>query len=250
MIKNESWSNEELILALDFYFTFNPLHISVKNDNLFLLCNQINNVNKMRYNLGLTNDIVVRNPNAVYMKLCNYLRLDPSYSGKGLCKGSKSEEKTWNLFANDKDNLKKTAKSLVSLAASSTRVDIKNEMQDNDSQVSAEEGGILISIHKKFERNAKIVKMKKTMALKNAKKLACEICGFCFEEYYGNIGANFIECHHIVPLSNYENIKSTKLEDLILVCANCHRMLHRGISPLNPEELKKCLVNIDDRHNI
>lgn len=55
----------------------------------------------------------------------------------------------------------------------------------------------------------------------------CEICDLKFIEVYGTIGKNFAEAHHIVPLSSNDEIRQTTIEDLITVCANCHRMLHR-----------------------
>jgi len=57
-------------------------------------------------------------------------------------------------------------------------------------------------------------------------RLACEVCGFDFAEVFGDLGQDFIECHHKVPLSRSEETK-TKLRDLAVVCSNCHRMLHR-----------------------
>lgn len=56
----------------------------------------------------------------------------------------------------------------------------------------------------------------------------CFGCGFNFENKYGQIGKRFIEIHHVVALSTYE--KSKKIDpytDLIPLCSNCHRIVHR-----------------------
>ncbi|RQQ41635.1 hypothetical protein DF145_34655, partial [Burkholderia stagnalis] len=37
------------------------------------------------------------------------------------------------------------------------------------------------------------------------------------------------EAHHIIPLSS-TGIRITRLSDLALLCANCHRLLHRAIA--------------------
>lgn len=68
----------------------------------------------------------------------------------------------------------------------------------------------------------------------------CMICGFDFEQRYGSIGKNFIEVHHIKPLYDLkEEVAINPKNDLICVCSNCHRMLHRKRgSVLTPEELK------------
>jgi 5-methylcytosine-specific restriction endonuclease McrA len=58
-------------------------------------------------------------------------------------------------------------------------------------------------------------------------KYQCQICGLRFERVYGEVGKCFAEAHHLVPLSRLGNRAKTSLEDLVTVCANCHRMLHR-----------------------
>lgn len=55
-------------------------------------------------------------------------------------------------------------------------------------------------------------------------KYECIVCGFNFEDKYGEIGRGFIHVHHINPLS--DNGKDVS-ENLIPVCPNCHAMLHR-----------------------
>lgn len=71
----------------------------------------------------------------------------------------------------------------------------------------------------------------------------CCICGFDFEEVYGVHGKEFIEVHHIKPLNGYkhEHLVDAK-KDMISVCANCHRMIHREKEKtLSPEELKEII---------
>ena len=56
----------------------------------------------------------------------------------------------------------------------------------------------------------------------------CMICGFDFGQKYGELGKGYIEVHHIKPLATLEQEVVINPEtDLICVCANCHRMLHR-----------------------
>ena len=58
--------------------------------------------------------------------------------------------------------------------------------------------------------------------------LRCAVCGFSFEEAYGAIGKGFIEVHHCRPLySVEEEIVVNPATDLVCLCANCHRMIHR-----------------------
>lgn len=55
----------------------------------------------------------------------------------------------------------------------------------------------------------------------------CQVCGFRFEKAYGRLGSGFAEAHHRVPLNQLRDQVRTRIEDLVTVCGNCHRMLHR-----------------------
>ncbi len=71
----------------------------------------------------------------------------------------------------------------------------------------------------------------------------CIACGFNFEAIYGDRGKEFIEVHHIKPLSSLEGaIKINPETDLVPLCANCHRMVHRRKdNVLEVEQLKSIL---------
>ncbi len=87
-----------------------------------------------------------------------------------------------------------------------------------------------LSLHHRLERSARLVRLKKDQVLQRTGKLACEICGFSFYETYGERLKNFAECHHIIPLGNLTEGTRTRLSDLIIVDANCHRALHHGFT--------------------
>ena len=58
---------------------------------------------------------------------------------------------------------------------------------------------------------------------------ACCVCGFSFGSFYGKWGEGFAEVHHVYPLGNSGSEKRTTdpTSDLRVICANCHRMMHR-----------------------
>lgn len=69
----------------------------------------------------------------------------------------------------------------------------------------------------------------------------CMICGFSFEQKYGKIGKGFIEVHHIKPVSEGPRIVNPET-DMVCLCSNCHRMIHRKRDRvLTVEELKKSI---------
>ena len=76
-------------------------------------------------------------------------------------------------------------------------------------------------------RNAKIAR---AIAESTDGKLRCEVpgCGFCFEEVYGEIGERFAHVHHLESLANVPGEVTTTFDDLAIVCANCHAMIHQG----------------------
>lgn len=72
----------------------------------------------------------------------------------------------------------------------------------------------------------------------------CIACGFNFEAVYGDRGKEFIEVHHIKPLRSLEEaIKINPETDLVPLCANCHRMVHRRKDQvLSVEELIEMII--------
>lgn len=105
------------------------------------------------------------------------------------------------------------------------------------------EGRLVERKHKSRERNQTLVSAAKEAFLKKNKTLHCEICGFDFEEKYGERGRGFIEAHHTVPVSDMDPGQKTQLKDIVLVCSNCHRMLHRSRPWLRMEQLRKLIAD-------
>jgi 5-methylcytosine-specific restriction protein A len=101
-----------------------------------------------------------------------------------------------------------------------------------------QEGRLLTALHKQRERNPVLSKRKKESVLRIEGRLACEACGFDFKQVYGSLGTGFAECHHRVPLAELPGSRGTRVSDLAIVCANCHRMLHRSKPMLSVENLR------------
>jgi 5-methylcytosine-specific restriction protein A len=101
----------------------------------------------------------------------------------------------------------------------------------------SEEGMRLLAWHFTIERDPLLVKRKKKAVIKETGGLACEVCDFDFFETYGDHGQGFCECHHTRPLS--EGKRTTGLDDLAVICANCHRMVHRRKLMLTLAQLRK-----------
>ena len=109
MPRNDPWTPDELILALELYFRLPPNHASKSHPEIISLSKVLN---LMAGRARAKDPARYRNPNGVYMKLCNFLRFDPEYTGKGLRRGGKLEEAIWRGFANDSTLLRRTAKAI------------------------------------------------------------------------------------------------------------------------------------------
>jgi len=103
------------------------------------------------------------------------------------------------------------------------------------------EGKLILKQHLVRERNSEVIKLAKEWFIQQHGKLFCEVCEFDFNDRYGDIGNDYIEGHHTKPISEMAENEKTKVEDIALVCANCHRMLHRKRPWLTIKELKKIL---------
>lgn len=65
-------------------------------------------------------------------------------------------------------------------------------------------------------------------------EIHCNCCGFHFPTYYGDVyGKNCIEIHHKKPIFQYQDESfeqqvASALENLLPVCPNCHRVIHKN----------------------
>ena len=111
---------------------------------------------------------------------------------------------------------------------------------DLDFGSSGREGELKLVRHFIRERNRGLIEAKKRAALKAHGRLACEVCAFDFQQVYSARGGDFCEVHHLIPLSNVTDEAETRLEDLAVLCSNCHRMIHRQ-PQFQIEQLRRCL---------
>ena len=136
----------------------------------------------------------------------------------------------WRRFHDRPDELTARVQAVLSNSAAALEVEQPNLDED------FVEGRTYYALHRRRERDPKAVKLKKALA-----PPICEACGFEFATVYGPIGGTYIECHHTNPLA-VTGETTTNVADLALVCANCHRMLHRGTDPPTVDELRALIA--------
>lgn len=126
-----------------------------------------------------------------------------------------------------------TVEKLITNDLYSLEFSIKSTVKVNQNK-EAIEGEIYKAEANFRSRNRALIQAKKANS-----DFRCEACGFCFEEVYGNIAQEYIIAHHLRPISS--GVAKTTLDDIALLCANCHAVIHLNDPPLKLEELRKLI---------
>jgi predicted HNH restriction endonuclease len=100
-----------------------------------------------------------------------------------------------------------------------------------DDEDAAFEGRLSLALrrHRAREKWLRRQKIEEAKRLTGG-RLRCDVpdCEFDFFVVYGEIGRDFAHVHRKKPLSDWTRPSKTKLNELAIVCANCHAMIHRG----------------------
>ncbi len=118
----------------------------------------------------------------------------------------------------------------------------RNNLESEES-ITFPEGKKAYAKHARYERNQGIVRLAKDRFKATNNTLFCEVCGFSFDTY-GERGKDYIEAHHDVPVSDLGDNGVSNIDDIKMVCANCHRILHRKRPWLKVDELKSLLQSL------
>lgn len=228
--RTQAWLRDELILALDLYVKEGA---SPPSSSLVTLSSLLR---RITIESELADEPSFRSPGAVGLKLGNFMALDTP--GHGMPHGGTGDAEALREFAKDHARLSQTASAIADGIAAGYPSP-RDDVDDDPNESEAEEGRVLSGEHRWRERNAKLVKRKKEEAFKRDGRLTCEACGFDFAVAYGERGLGYVECHHTVPLHHLKTGTRTKLEDLALLCANCHRMVHARKGWLTLSELRE-----------
>lgn len=111
------------------------------------------------------------------------------------------------------------------------------EPQEDNAESEAAEGHLRTTFRSMRQRNRKLREDKLEAVRRKGDPIACEVCGFDYGLVYGERGNGYIEVHHTTPL-HVTGPTQTKLDELVLLCANCHRMIHRGPKWITVEDLR------------
>lgn len=237
--QNYTWNRDELILVLNLYMQNRSSPPGKSTDGVREVSGQLREMGRL---LRRSIPTAYRSPDAVYMKLMNFRRFDTARApARGLQGGGKSEKGLWDEYASRLDKLQIDASVIAAALASKTL--LPGDLGDDAEDIEVSEGRIVWAIHSKRERCKKIIRQRKQQALRLHGELRCEGCKNTLEERYGDRGLGFIEVHHTRPIHTMKLGDKTRLKDLALLCANCHRMVHAKREWLSIEELQLIVVH-------
>ncbi|MEJ8307991.1 HNH endonuclease [Agrobacterium larrymoorei] len=239
--KHFRWIADELILALSLYLNHGGSPPNQYSLETISLSNELRVLGSL---MGRRRRANYRSPSSVYMKAMNFRRLDPKFINSGtvgLKNGSQAEQRIWDLYGNKPEELGQIASAIRAAIASQELLQITIADEDYDAAEGVE-GRVLVGLHRSKERDRAIVEKKKRHAIKKYGCLRCEGCRIVFGEKYGAHGDGFIEAHHLFPVRDMLPNHRTKIGDLALLCANCHRMVHKRVPWLTIHELKDIVV--------
>ena len=223
--RGRHWTRDEEILAMDAYVS--GVRERKDDSRFWELCKLLDRT---------TDD-------SVGMRIANFKGVDPEHPRKGLTVTRQIQE-VWDEFADDRARLKSKAAAIRKRIKAKQNQKLKRS-QEPKRKVSiavAPEGKPLPRSHTVRERNSGLVREKKESVLQKTGRLVCEACGFDFTKKYGERGEGFIECHHTKPLRDLKPGSATRLTDLVLLCSNCHSMVHAKEPWLEMKELVR-LIN-------
>jgi 5-methylcytosine-specific restriction protein A len=211
---NPNWTRDETILALDLYFTLGGNIPSGRDHRIIGLSETLRS---MPYHKDAAKKQSFRNPDGVSFKLQNLRQVA---TGKGLGNVSQTDRNIWEEFG--------ARPTLVASMAAAIRIGIESQIPDEpEGEVEFAEGRLLTQLHYRRERNRKL--RAAFFSEKRQSGFVCEICDLSRNELPTALEEAVFEAHHIIAVSEAGERK-TKISDLALLCACCHRLIHKAIS--------------------
>ncbi len=213
---NPRWTRDETILALDLYMR-NRTKVPGKKASEVIELSKL--MAALPYHDRKERTDNFRNPDGVAMKLQNLRFLD---TGEGLTGASSMDKSVWEEFKDRQSELQEIA-GAIRIAAQSLGV---NAPAEEEFELVFREGNILFQMHRRRERASGLKSAFMEVLSRRRESPKCCACGLLPVGSLGEEGLAAFEVHHIHGLARGGE-RETRLEDLALLCACCHRVLHR-----------------------
>ena len=214
---NPNWTRDETILALDLYFDLGQKTAPATDERVRALSELLR---RFPYHAKASRKESFRNPDGVAFKLQN---LQQVATGRGLGNVSETDRDVWLELGSSQEATKSRADLIrVGVAASEALSPFHEEAEFT-------EGRVITELHSRRERDPRL-RERLLDSRRASDRLFCEMCGTPPPSTNPALRDAHFEVHHIIPLASSTGCRTTRLSDLALLCANCHRMLHRAIA--------------------
>lgn len=224
----------KLYLALELYFECQGRVPSNHDERVVRLSEMLR---RLPYHVEAARKESFRNPDGVVFKLMNLRNVA---TGSGLGNTSRMDQEVWGEFGTDPAR----TKSAADLIRRSLAMSVEFDMGDDDTEVEFHEGRIVTRLHIGRERSPRL---RKELLRKRRKKgrLVCDTCSASPVTGDDELDEAMFEAHHIIPLAVAATERKTRVSDMALLCASCHRIIHELIARegrwVVPQELKELL---------
>lgn len=217
---NPDWTRDETILALELYFETDGGRLRSKEPKVEELSALLRS---LPYHSEAARQETFRNAAGVAFKIQNLRHVA---IGGGLGKVSNMDRAIWSELGSNRSEVAR----LAAVVRQSLAHPEAAETGSLDSAAANEEdfyeGKQATRLHKSRERNPKV---RKSLIASRRPNLVCEVCGSTHDRIPADIREAAFEAHHLVPVA-VAGERRTKLRDMALICATCHRLLHRAIA--------------------
>jgi hypothetical protein len=99
------------------------------------------------------------------------------------------------------------------------------------------EGALLTRTHVYRERSSAAAKQKRDAVLSKG-SYKCPGCKVDYLKKWGDVAKSLYQCHHIEPLAGDDGERKTLPKHLIVLCANCHQLIHSTAANLSLEKVQ------------
>ncbi|MDC3380181.1 HNH endonuclease [Gammaproteobacteria bacterium] len=219
------WRSDEFILLVNYFFQEDYKKEIIQSEAL----KYIQSLNLYFSSLQVVHAKSIEDIQDIFTKF-------EQWSSEGTISYCPYEQKVFNDLQQSLSSVNSISKALKIFINSWLVLSLSEDHQSTEA-----EGALLEKQHFIRERDQHIIKAKKVSVLREKGGLCCEVCSFNFLDKYGMHGINYCEVHHLKPLSKNNHNNITLLDDLAILCSNCHRMIHRKNPWLSLLDLKEII---------
>ncbi len=242
---NPDWTRDETIMALDLYLRHGQKVIDHRHPDVIELSNLLRSV--PIFDVSVRKESF-RNASGVKLKIQNLdsARRMIDLKERPKISASQLDQAIWKEFGHQPDKVSEFTKNMRNAASLLQEAELDAESDQDDDAFT--EGRLITRLHARRER----AKDLRSRAIKSARKsgqLRCAACGKIEISHLGVAAESMFEVHHIRPLSSLVDNKTqtTRVRDVAILCADCHRIIHRLIRDdkewVTPDMLRRRLLH-------